>query len=662
MSYVHYFGVEKDWVDAGLVGFNYSMIKKHNGNWQAAFAEIKKIGEELLPKLGYTKAKCEVSYMTADKFKTFSDFFSCIITGLGDVRDEKSKENAKHLPLVNFCVRSMGYESLTDLKSKWESPTAFLKSIDPEHGTIIDHDVEVEKLKKERYEKKKEEIKAEKKKKNMFDAGVFLANLFGVEKFTVLYTPEGLYLRGFELVDERIAAGNPQALLKVTDYIMDKIAGAIIRVDQSQYNRIFKGNELMRRLADISRRHDPLSDKLGELEAGYFEDGAIDKICDLLGLTRDIDRIKVRKWMYNSVAAMMTQPFNGMDISGNYLPSCVNDYFLILQGAQGLGKSEFCRKLLKGWQTYAATMDNIININDYNLKAGMITSQFVYCDEVTTFTPTRMEKIKQITSAPTVSIRFLYDRMNSERNKRCSFIGCANPQPLLTDKTGNRRFLICNVDISDESREFIYSEKEMNNLVFEAWAEAVFHVRTEAKVRVFTRDEEDQINKDNAQEAFETALQEEMSSYISDEGDKMLFGSNQNKLFEEFCKHANIAINQYQYDLMKKEFISYLKAKHPHALVRRKVKGVLGYGLIVHSKLGVDIEEEIPTTEQKQDSFSSVVAQVKDEVFTSKIKMYEVLAKKTGLHKNEVRAYLTQFYKVDMKKSSGNRSYMIVTA
>lgn len=662
MSYLYYFGVEKEWVDAGLMGFDYSMKKKHNDNLQAAFAEIRKIGEEILPKLGYTKGKCEFSYMTANKFKTLGDFFSCIVSGICDPREEKSKENAKHLPLVDFCVRSMGYESLTDLKSKWESPTAFLKSIDPQYGIMIDVDAQIEEIKKERYEKKKEEIKAEKKKKNMFDAGAFLAGLFGVEKFTVLYTPEGLYLRGFELADERITAGNPQALLKVTDYILDKIAGTIIRADLSLYNRIFKGNELMRRLADISRRHDPLSDKLGELEAAYFEDGAIDKICDLLGLTRDIDRIKVRKWMYNSVAAMMTQPFNGMDINGNYLPQSVNDYFLILQGAPAMGKSEFCRKFLKGWQTYAATMDNIVNINDYNLKAGMITSQFVYCDEVSTFTASRMEKIKQTTSAPTINIRFLYDRMNSERNKRCSFIGCANPQPLLTDRTGNRRFLICNVDISDESREFIYTEKEMNSLVFEAWAEAVFHVRTEAKVRVFTRAEEDQINKDNTQETFETALQEEMSSFISDDGDKMIFGSNQNKLFEEFCKHAEIMINQYQYDVMKKEFISYLKAKHPHALVRRKVKGVLGYGLIVHSKLGVDIEEEIPTTEQKQDSFSSVVAEVKNEVFTSKIKMYEVLAKKTGLHKNEVRAYLTQFYKVDVKKSCGNRNYMIVTA
>ena len=54
--------------------------------------------------------------------------------------------------------------------------------------------------------------------------------------------------------------------------------------------------------------------------------------------------------------------------------------------------------------------------------------------------------LKDIITAPSTNLRAPYDKDSKVRRSRCSFIASANAEQLLRDPTGNRRFLIFEVD------------------------------------------------------------------------------------------------------------------------------------------------------------------------------------------------------------------------
>jgi predicted P-loop ATPase len=66
---------------------------------------------------------------------------------------------------------------------------------------------------------------------------------------------------------------------------------------------------------------------------------------------------------------------------------------------------------------------------------------------------TEVSTLKDIITAPSTNLRAPYDKDSKLRLSRCSFISSANAENLLRDSTGNRRFLIFEID----SIEYAYS-------------------------------------------------------------------------------------------------------------------------------------------------------------------------------------------------------------
>lgn len=124
-----------------------------------------------------------------------------------------------------------------------------------------------------------------------------------------------------------------------------------------------------------------------------------------------------------------------------YEPGLKFDNVPILQGAQGLGKSTFVRRLAMGHFKELAS--------EFADRKKMVESMggAMICEvgELAGMTRSEIEDVKQFFSAAAFDVRHAYDRNITEIRFRCGFIGTTNRSEFLRDPTGDRRFwpMIC---------------------------------------------------------------------------------------------------------------------------------------------------------------------------------------------------------------------------
>lgn len=118
-----------------------------------------------------------------------------------------------------------------------------------------------------------------------------------------------------------------------------------------------------------------------------------------------------------------------------YEPGCAYHQVLIMEGAQGVGKSSAARILSEPWFS-----DSHLNIGDKDGVMNMQGTWIYELGELSAMSRADTNQLKEFISRATDRIRLPYGRRVIHLPRQCIFIGTTNNDEYLKDRTGNRRF------------------------------------------------------------------------------------------------------------------------------------------------------------------------------------------------------------------------------
>jgi predicted P-loop ATPase len=188
--------------------------------------------------------------------------------------------------------------------------------------------------------------------------------------------------------------------------------------------------------SDFSKDYDPF--------VSYFEslpawDGKVDYIAQLATTVvtthPELWERCLRKWIVAMVACAI-------------LPDVENHTVLILNSAQGTGKTTWCTKLIPpelGNYRYSG----VPRFDSRDMMLTISECILVNLDELTTLSERDLNRLKELTSKSVIRERRAYGRNNETYIRRASFIASANTNQILNDLTGARRFLCFNATAID---------------------------------------------------------------------------------------------------------------------------------------------------------------------------------------------------------------------
>lgn len=170
-------------------------------------------------------------------------------------------------------------------------------------------------------------------------------------------------------------------------------------------------------------------------------------IYDILGLPNRHYQSFVRKWAIQTIAVL----FNSNDTP------VTAEGVLVLQGKQGIGKTQFFRHL--------AIKDNFFKggatLDMTNKDSLMSATKVWICElgEIDSTTQKGQSALKAFLTEKTDRYREPYARSETICPRRTSFCGTVNPQDYLRDETGNRRFWTIPIEKIDLEKIFKLTEE-----------------------------------------------------------------------------------------------------------------------------------------------------------------------------------------------------------
>ena len=109
-------------------------------------------------------------------------------------------------------------------------------------------------------------------------------------------------------------------------------------------------------------------------------------------------------------------------------------------GAQGCGKSTFCRLLLPP-ELRGYFLDHVNLANKFDKEMALTNNLLVNIDELDQVRRSQQAELKQLLSKSNVNGRTIYGRVQQDRRRYASFVATTNNRHPLHDPTGSRRFL-----------------------------------------------------------------------------------------------------------------------------------------------------------------------------------------------------------------------------
>lgn len=203
----------------------------------------------------------------------------------------------------------------------------------------------------------------------------------------------------------------------------------------------------------------------------------IDKMLSTYAGAKDtpLHRAIARRFMISAVARVMRQPTKV-------------DTVLILQGAQGAGKSTFF-KVLASPEWFSDTTLDIRNKDSYQALRGVWLYELA---ELAATRPRDAETVKAFLAAQTDRFRPPYGREMVTLHRQNVFVGTTNEESFLADPTGARRFWPVRVHGGVQSAKLLADREQL-------WAEA-FEAHKDAETWWLTPEEDDMLRE--AQEVF----------------------------------------------------------------------------------------------------------------------------------------------------------------
>ena len=188
--------------------------------------------------------------------------------------------------------------------------------------------------------------------------------------------------------------------------------------------------------SSFSKAYNPLKDYVESLP---YEDDGIDYIEQLANRVQvDPDKQEIHNRFFKMWFVAMVACWIFKDV--------INHEMLVYIGKQGIFKSTFLRRLLP--MLFKKYVDDVkvksyMN-NDEYIKLG--TKGLIELDEISALTPRELDTIKSIVTMENIDKRSPYAEYSKERKRMASFCASTNHEEILTDPTGNRRFLVFKVN------------------------------------------------------------------------------------------------------------------------------------------------------------------------------------------------------------------------
>jgi hypothetical protein len=172
---------------------------------------------------------------------------------------------------------------------------------------------------------------------------------------------------------------------------------------------------------------------------------------------------------------------------GNKMDDC-----LVLYGAQGIGKSTFCRILASAGDEWFR--DTAINVDNKDTYQQLLTWIYEWPElEANKERDKEGSKVKALLSSQEDNFRPPYGREVVANPRRCVIVGTTNKEQILTDPTGNRRFWIIRCGENRINREQLLQWRD------QIWAEATFLFKKGERWHLVGEEEvwRDEANKDH---------------------------------------------------------------------------------------------------------------------------------------------------------------------
>lgn len=215
------------------------------------------------------------------------------------------------------------------------------------------------------------------------------------------------------------------------------------------------------------------------------------ELYQIMGLTNEFHMTLVRKWTLQTIAVLFNTEEKPISTQG----------ILVLQGGQGIGKTEFFRHL--------AIKDKFFKggaVLDMRNKDNIISATSVWiCElgEIDSTTSKKQSELKAFITEQYDRYREPYARKEVRRLRKTSFCGTVNPTAYLTDETGNRRYWTVPVTNMDTAKIFEYSPEWYTQF----WRQIYCEYQQNPMGYLLTKVEQDTVNRSN--EKYEALLQGE---------------------------------------------------------------------------------------------------------------------------------------------------------
>ncbi len=144
--------------------------------------------------------------------------------------------------------------------------------------------------------------------------------------------------------------------------------------------------------------------------------------------TREFKKVLMKKWLVGALKAASSP--NGCSVHGT----------LVLQGAQGKGKTSWVKRLVPENIELVKT-EGSLHMDDKDSKINCLKYWIFELAEIdSTFRKSDISSLKAFLTSEKDDIRRPFDRKNTVYYRRTVFIGTVNENNFLHDSTGNRRF------------------------------------------------------------------------------------------------------------------------------------------------------------------------------------------------------------------------------
>ena len=254
----------------------------------------------------------------------------------------------------------------------------------------------------------------------------------------------------------------------------------------------------------------------------------LNDIFDILNLKNELYKVLVRKWAIQTIALLFNSDNHSVSAEG----------VLVLQGKQGIGKTQFFRHLAINEKFFkgGATLDM------GNKDCLMSATKVWICElgEIDSTTKKEQSALKAFLTENIDRFRAPYARNETVKVRRTSFCGTVNPKQYLRDETGNRRYWTIPIEKINLKKIFEYSSE----WYIQFWRQLYEEYRQNPKGYLLTANEKEKVNlNNNGYEAVSFGEDEFISNFdIEEDKNKWIWSSATEiaNLLNERCKHLRI--------------------------------------------------------------------------------------------------------------------------